>query len=87
MKDIHGEHHLQYSHDSHDSQYSHHSHYQNSVNEHPLVPAADAGRTGIKAKPSHDKVARKAYEIYLKEGCPQGRDVQHWLDAETQLST
>ena len=39
----------------------------------------------IKVKPSHDEVARKAYEIYLKEGCPQGRDVQHWLDAEARV--
>ena len=33
--------------------------------------------------PSHDKVAKKAYAIYLKEGRPQGRDVQNWLEAET----
>jgi len=26
-----------------------------------------------------------AYEIYLMEGCPQGRDVQHWLEAETRM--
>ena len=32
--------------------------------------------------PSHDKVAKKAYAIYLKEGRPQGRDVQNWLEAE-----
>ena len=30
----------------------------------------------------HDKVAKKAYAIYLKEGRPQGRDVQNWLEAE-----
>ncbi|MEQ1871516.1 MAG: DUF2934 domain-containing protein, partial [Vicinamibacterales bacterium] len=33
-------------------------------------------------KPSHDQVAKKAYAIYLKEGRPQGRDVQNWLEAE-----
>ncbi len=33
-------------------------------------------------EPSHDKVAKKAYAIYLKEGRPQGRDVQNWLEAE-----
>ena len=35
-------------------------------------------------EPSHDKVAKKAYAIYLKEGRPQGRDVQHWLEAEAK---
>ena len=37
-------------------------------------------------KPPQDEVAKKAYAIYLKEGCPQGRDVQNWLEAETQIS-
>jgi plasma-membrane proton-efflux P-type ATPase len=38
------------------------------------------------SKPEQDEVARKAYAIYLKEGRPQGRDVQNWLEAETQIS-
>jgi Cu2+-exporting ATPase len=33
-------------------------------------------------EPSHDKLAKKAYAIYLKDGRPQGRDVQNWLEAE-----
>jgi hypothetical protein len=35
------------------------------------------------SKPTQDEVAKKAYAIYLKEGRPQGRDVQNWLEAET----
>ena len=38
-----------------------------------------------KTEPSHDEVAKKAYAIYVKEGRPQGRDVQNWLEAETQV--
>jgi hypothetical protein len=30
-------------------------------------------------------VARRAYLIYLEEGCPQGRHLDHWLRAETEL--
>ena len=30
-------------------------------------------------------VARRAYLIYLEEGCPQGRHVEHWLRAESEL--
>jgi len=35
--------------------------------------------------PTHDEVAKKAYGIYLKEGSPQGRDVQNWLEAESKM--
>lgn len=35
--------------------------------------------------PSRDEVALQAYLIYVRQGCPQGRDVQHWLEAENQL--
>src|SRR5450759_3871528 len=36
-------------------------------------------------KPAQDEVAKKAYAIYLKEGRPQGRDLQNWLEAETNM--
>jgi Ca2+-transporting ATPase len=32
--------------------------------------------------PEKDDVAKRAYAIYVKEGRPQGRDVQNWLEAE-----
>jgi hypothetical protein len=64
-------HHTQYSHDSQTWSPSHDAH---------------SSHKGGKGKPTHDEVARKAYEIYEKEGHPQGRDVQHWLRAESQLS-
>ncbi len=30
-------------------------------------------------------VARRAYLIYLEEGCPQGRHLDHWFKAESEL--
>jgi Cu2+-exporting ATPase len=36
-------------------------------------------------KPAQDEVAKKAYDIYLKEGRPPGHDVQNWLEAEAKL--
>jgi len=30
-------------------------------------------------------VGKKAYAIYLKEGRPQGHDVQNWLEAEGKM--
>lgn len=33
-----------------------------------------------------DAVARKAYEIFISEGCQHGRDQEHWFRAEAELS-
>ena len=37
------------------------------------------------SKPAQDEVAKKAYDIYLKEGRPEGHGKQNWSDAEAQL--
>lgn len=37
------------------------------------------------SKPTQDDVAKKAYDIYLKEGRPEGRAEKNWLEAEAQL--
>lgn len=36
--------------------------------------------------PSPDEITRCAYQIYLAEGCPEGRGFEHWLEAERQLT-
>ena len=36
-------------------------------------------------KPSHDEISKKAYEIYVSEGCKHGNDVKHWVAAEVSL--
>jgi hypothetical protein len=38
-------------------------------------------------KPTHDAIARRAYEISEESGFPQGRDVEFWLKAERELIT
>jgi len=48
-------------------------------------PATNANKTGTDAKPSHDEVAKRAYNIYVKQGCPRGHDLEHWLAAENQM--
>jgi len=37
------------------------------------------------ASPSHDQIAKRARELWERQGRPQGQDLQHWLDAERQL--
>jgi hypothetical protein len=33
----------------------------------------------------HDKIAMRAYEKWLKRGCPHGTAMQDWLEAEAEL--
>jgi hypothetical protein len=48
-----------------------------------------ANKTGVaSSSPSpllnEDEVAQRAYLIYLEEGRPEGRHLDHWLRAETE---
>ena len=36
--------------------------------------------------PSHGHIAVCAYLIWEREGCPEGHDIAHWLEAEMQLA-
>ena len=37
------------------------------------------------SSPSENQIAEMAYFIYQTRGCPNGRDMEHWIEAETQL--
>jgi hypothetical protein len=47
------------------------------------APKARAARRRRRA-PSHDAIAKRAYDLYLSEG--GGDHVAHWLAAERELS-
>lgn len=47
--------------------------------------APKVGRASEPTPPSHEEIARRAYEIYLAEGRPEGRDLEHWARAEAEL--
>jgi hypothetical protein len=47
--------------------------------------AKKAVDTGAASGPSHEMVARRAYEIWQSEGCPEGRAMEHWLRAVSEL--
>jgi len=38
-------------------------------------------------KTNHEEIAQLAYELWNKAGREQGRDLQHWLDAEKQCQS
>lgn len=37
-------------------------------------------------KPTHEEITARAYKIFVERGCPEGRDLEHWLEAEAQLN-
>ena len=37
--------------------------------------------------PTHEDVARRAYEYWQQQGSPDGRDQEIWFEAERQLAT
>lgn len=39
------------------------------------------------SRPTDSEIACRAYNLWMAAGCPQGRDVECWLEAETQLSS
>jgi hypothetical protein len=41
--------------------------------------------TGNGISLSRDALAERAYFLFLNEGSPSGRDVDHWLEAEAQV--
>ena len=47
------------------------------------APESDLGK--IDFVPSPDEISRRAYFTYVNQGSRPGQDVQHWLDAETEL--
>ena len=50
------------------------------------IVAAPSPATFAGPKPAHSQIADRAYDIWLKAGCPENCAAQHWLEAERQLT-
>lgn len=37
------------------------------------------------ARELHERIARKAFELYQERGCQDGHDCEDWLEAETRV--
>ena len=44
-------------------------------------------RTRKSGAPTFDEISRRAYEIFVQRGRPNGQDLEHWLQAETELKS
>jgi hypothetical protein len=44
------------------------------------------GKTAVAGPENFEaQVAARAYCIYLEQGCPEGRHLDHWFQAESEL--
>jgi len=50
-----------------------------------MAKQAASSTSAVNSTPSHDEIAAQAYQIYLREGCAERRDLDHWLRAEAEL--
>lgn len=52
-----------------------------------LHPAGKAGKSAsaTPAGPTHEQIAQRAHELWVKNGARHGEDQRHWLEAETEL--
>jgi hypothetical protein len=67
------------------NKHGHDEYHKPSIATAPAGLATPAENDGA-FTPSADDVARRAYFTYVDQGCPPGRDVQHWLEAEAELT-
>ncbi|MEQ9619606.1 MAG: DUF2934 domain-containing protein [Deltaproteobacteria bacterium] len=51
------------------------------------APKTPRKRSASANKSIHDKIAKKAYELYEQSGRIDGKDVEHWLQAEKMVSS
>lgn len=56
-----------------------------SAAPNPEPSAAELAAGALTFVPNPDEVARKAYFAYVNHGSRPGHEVQHWLQAESEL--
>lgn len=49
------------------------------------APAKPQAANWPVTKPSHDQIAKRAYEIWIARGRPVGSDLENWQQAEREL--
>lgn len=51
-----------------------------------VLRSAEAARETPRSAPSEDTIAARAYQLWLAEGCPEGRALAHWEQAQHELA-
>jgi hypothetical protein len=56
------------------------------VRKRATVPPVSPTSPEVAGEIKHVEIAARAYFIYISAGCPEGQEMQHWLEAEAQLT-
>jgi hypothetical protein len=57
-----------------------------SIHAHASGRAQKNNQRHAAVKPSHDEVAERAHNLFSTSGYIPGHDVEHWLQAEAQIT-
>jgi hypothetical protein len=60
--------------------------HMGSIHDHAPVGTQKSNQRHAVFKPSHNEIAKRAYNLFSASGYTPGHDVEHWLQAETQLT-
>ncbi len=55
--------------------------------QHDAVIASLDENVSVTASPQEHQIAARAYQIWLENGQPEGRDEDNWLQAQRELSS
>ena len=49
------------------------------------LPETEASEAELRAAPTHEEIALRAYRIYLERGSSDGNAIEDWFQAEREL--
>jgi HSP20 family protein len=58
---------------------------QRATTQNASVKVVEQQSLSERANQMFQAIARRAFELFESEGCPQGRDQEHWLQAEAEF--
>ena len=58
---------------------------QRAPSQNPAVKVVEPQSLSERARQMQEAIARRAFELFMDEGAPHGRDLEHWLKAEAEL--
>jgi len=59
---------------------------QNGAESNGISSTSQENVTTTQSVPQEDAIAQRAYHIWLENGCENGREEQHWQQAQRELS-
>jgi hypothetical protein len=53
--------------------------------EKDVTTQKDNPQEGALSDELQERIAKRAYELYLQRGCREGSDLENWVDAEREI--